>query len=58
MADGLWGLQVLNISDPTNPFIQSYYDLPGEARGLSVHGSIQYIATGYDGLFIGSFDII
>ena len=43
-GDGGGGLQVLDISDPTEPFVVGSYDSPGLARGIAVSGDLAFLA--------------
>ncbi|MFX1252778.1 MAG: LVIVD repeat-containing protein [Promethearchaeota archaeon] len=53
MADGLFGIKLLNISDPTNPFIIGKYgDGSGLAHDVAVKGNIAFVADSRDGLEI------
>lgn len=52
VADGLYGVRIIDISDPTNPTEVSYYDSPGEAHKVFVEGNLMYVADGSAGLRI------
>jgi hypothetical protein len=39
-------LQVIDISDPTNPAYAGSYDTPGSARGIAIAGDRAYVADG------------
>ncbi|NGX43298.1 MAG: Serine/threonine-protein kinase StkP [Chlamydiae bacterium] len=46
------GLQIIDVSNVTNPVRVGWYDTPGEARGVAVSGSYAYVADGNSGLQI------
>jgi hypothetical protein len=50
IADFNSGLQVINISNPSNPVKAGSYDTPGAAEGVFVSGNYAYVADGYSGL--------
>jgi len=50
VADGLSGLQVMDITDPTAPVIVGSVDTSGYAKGVNVAGNYAYVADGYSGL--------
>jgi hypothetical protein len=50
LADGLSGLQVIDISDPTSPQAVGSVNTPGRARGVVVAGDHAYVADGRSGL--------
>ncbi len=50
VADYYSGLQVIDISDPTSPWIVGSVDTPGSAYGVAVAGSYAYVADCYSGL--------
>jgi len=52
VADGNWGLQVIDISDPASPTIAGDVYTPGYASGVAVAGSYAYVADGNWGLQI------
>ncbi|KKK57687.1 hypothetical protein LCGC14_3051960, partial [marine sediment metagenome] len=54
VADGLSGLAVINVFDPTNPGAPIYEDTPGYAFGVyvSVHENYAYVADADKGLAI------
>jgi hypothetical protein len=54
VTDGYSGLQIVDISDPLNPFIASAYDTPGYARRVTLVGNRAYVA---DGNFVLVVDI-
>ena len=39
VAHGVWGLQVIDVSDPANPRRVGGYDTSGYARGVAVSGN-------------------
>ena len=49
VADGLSGLAVIDISDPTNPGTPVYEDTTGYAQGVYVSGDYAYLADGNSG---------
>ncbi len=51
VADGS-SLQIIDVSNPTNPTWRGAYDTPGFAFGVSVLGRLIYVADGEDGLLI------
>jgi len=52
VADGLGGLQVLDVREPTAPLQAGNYDTPGYAQGVTVRGDYAYVADGPGGLVI------
>ncbi|MEO0149952.1 MAG: hypothetical protein ABIL23_05995 [candidate division WOR-3 bacterium] len=52
VADGLYGVRIIDISDPTNPIEVSYYDSPGVAHKVFVEGNLMFVADGTMGLRI------
>ena len=68
-ADDL-ALQLINVSNPTNPSLLGSFNMVGYASGISVVGSIAYVVAQYGGLqlinvsnpsnpsLLGSFNII
>jgi hypothetical protein len=46
IADGLSGLQIIDISNPTTPTLKVNYDTSGEAVGVQVVGNYAYVANG------------
>ncbi|OQX92223.1 MAG: hypothetical protein B6D58_04115, partial [candidate division Zixibacteria bacterium 4484_95] len=51
-ADGSWGLQIIDISDPAQPNWVGDYDTPGSAMGVFVSGDYAYVADYYSDLKI------
>ncbi len=51
VADGSWGLRVIDISSPESPSLVATYDTD-YARGVKVKGNYAYVAEGYVGLRI------
>ncbi|MCW1310024.1 MAG: tail fiber domain-containing protein, partial [Candidatus Nanoarchaeia archaeon] len=45
-------LEILDISDPFNPFLIGSYSLPTNGKGISVNGRYAYVAVGNYGLYI------
>ncbi len=52
LACDLYGLQIVNISDPTHPTMAGHLYTPGYAWGLAVQGNYVYMAEHYAGLRI------
>ena len=52
LADGDSGLQIIDISNPTNPTLKGNYDTPDYAYGVQVVGNYAYVADGDSGLQI------
>jgi len=52
VADGPFGLRIVNISTAANPTEMGFYDTPGQCRGVTVAGDYVYVADGYSGLRI------
>jgi len=52
LADGLKGLQVVNIIDKTSPEIIGNYDTSGNACGIFIDGNYAYVADGEQGIVI------
>jgi hypothetical protein len=50
LADQASGLQVIDISDPTNPSLAGTYDTPGNAFGVTIAGDYAYVADWISGL--------
>ena len=47
---GAGGVQIYDVSDPTAPMKVVSYDTPGQASGLTIDGSLAYVADGSAGL--------
>lgn len=52
VADGLSGLQVMYIGEPTSPVLIAGYDTPGYAEGVAVAGGYAFVADGAGGIQI------
>ncbi|QSV59505.1 MAG: hypothetical protein HEQ29_15085 [Dolichospermum sp. LBC05a] len=52
VADGLSGLQIIDISNPTTPTLKGNYDTSGYALGVQVVGNYAYVADNASGLQI------
>jgi hypothetical protein len=52
VADGEAGLEILDVSDPENPFVAAYYDTESECIAVYVEGGSAYIADGNGGLLV------
>jgi len=52
VADGISGLAVIDISDPTNPGTPIYKNTTGNAYGIYVSGNYAYLADGSSGLAV------
>ncbi|MDH6098425.1 hypothetical protein NWP21_06125 [Anabaenopsis sp. FSS-46] len=52
IANGLGGLQIIDISDPANPTFTGVYNTIGDAEGVQVVGNYAYVADGSAGLQI------
>jgi hypothetical protein len=52
VADGLCGLQMLDVREPTDPTPVATYDTPGYAQGVAVAGHFAFVADGVGGLQI------
>ncbi len=52
VADGLYGVRIIDVSDPTNPVEISYYDSPGIAHKVFVVSNLLFVADGPEGLRI------
>ncbi|RJP23130.1 MAG: hypothetical protein C4520_06870, partial [Candidatus Abyssobacteria bacterium SURF_5] len=48
IADGAVGLRIVDVTDPTSPFVAGSIDTPGYAQSVAVSGSYAYIADGSD----------
>ncbi|MBK9095446.1 MAG: hypothetical protein IPM84_22360 [Anaerolineae bacterium] len=46
VTKGYGGLHIIDVSDPANPTLRGAYDTPGPACGISVVGSLAYVADG------------
>ncbi len=54
VADGLYGVRVIDVSNPYSPMEVGYYDSPGEARKVFVDGDLMYVADGTAGVRVVS----
>ena len=52
VADGVSGLAIIDISDPTNPGMPIYEDTTGSANSVYVSGDYAYVADGVSGLAV------
>jgi hypothetical protein len=52
VADGYYGLIVMDISDPSVPTLAGDYNTTGQARGVTVEGDYAYVAGDVSGLQI------
>ena len=52
LADGLSGVRIFDVSDPTNAVVVGSYDTPGDARGVRVSGPLAYVADSEAGVQI------
>ncbi|NGX43634.1 MAG: hypothetical protein K940chlam7_01933, partial [Chlamydiae bacterium] len=52
VADRFSGLQIIDVSNVTNPTLASSYDTPGDARDVALSGNYAYIADYTSGLQI------
>ena len=52
VADDLYGLRIIDISDPSAPVETGFYDTPGFAQGVAVSGNYAYVADGQSGVRI------
>ena len=50
VANGLSGLQVIDVSDAANPILTGAVDTPALARGVAVSGGVAYVADDDSGL--------
>ncbi len=46
------GLQIINLSDKTQPYIAARIDIPGEAAGVFIQDNYAYVAAGQNGVQI------
>jgi hypothetical protein len=46
------GLQIIDISDPSNPTFKGSYNTPGHAHGVALSGNYAYVAAEHSGLQI------
>ena len=53
VADGDWGLWIVNIANPAAPFEVGFYDTPGRACDVAVSGNYAYVADWY---YFGIYD--
>ena len=62
MADGSYGLQVIDVSDPANPVIAGSVDTPGAGHGpkggVHVSGSNAYVADWLDYVYLNGLQVI
>ncbi len=49
IADGVAGLEIWDVADPSSPEKLGNCDTPGDARDIYVSGSYAYVADGYEG---------
>jgi hypothetical protein len=52
VADGSIGLQVMDISNPSNPVLAGSYDVPNDASSVAVAGNYAFVAGGESGLYV------
>ena len=52
LADDWGKLQVIDISDPTQPRRPSFYKIAGGAFDVAISGGYLYVAAGPGGLFV------
>ena len=52
LAVGLAGIQVMDITDPNNPYLITTYDTPGSANQIAIVDKHIYVADGETGLVI------
>ncbi|HLG18572.1 MAG TPA: hypothetical protein VI895_02005 [Bdellovibrionota bacterium] len=52
VADGLSGLQIVDVTNPSNPVFIGSHDTPGWAYDVFVSGTVAYVADGSSGLQI------
>ena len=52
VADKESGLQIIDVSNPQNPFLLGSYDTPGYALSVFVSNNIAYVTDDYAGLLI------
>lgn len=52
VAAGIFGLWVIDISNPLSPLGAGFYDTPGSASGVYVSGNYAYVADGDSGLIV------
>jgi len=52
VADGVGGLQIIDVSDPENPNIIGSADTPGYARSVAISDDTAFVADGFEGLQI------
>jgi hypothetical protein len=52
LAEGPYGLRILDVSTPTHPRIVGHYDTSGSAQGIYVEAGRAYVADGPAGLHI------
>ena len=52
VADGLSGLKIYDVSNPSTPTQVGACDTPGTAQGVSVQGNYAYVADGTTGMLV------
>jgi hypothetical protein len=57
VADGLAGLQIIDISNPTTPQLIGSIDTPGKTRGVDVSGNYAVLAEGSPSIAVRVVDI-
>jgi len=52
LADGVYGLAIINVTDPNNPIGLSRFNEEGLVNGLIIEGNYAYLAAYQDGLMV------
>ncbi|MBI9077075.1 MAG: hypothetical protein JEZ02_16820 [Desulfatibacillum sp.] len=52
VTDSTDGLQIIDITDPTSPFIASSLDIPGSVAQIAINGNYAYAAVSYESIQI------
>jgi hypothetical protein len=52
LVGGSYGLQIIDVSDPSNPSLKGSYITPHQAWRVAIFGNYAYVSDGYSGLQI------
>jgi len=55
VADGVSGLQIIDVSNPNAPELRGNYNTPGNAHGVAILGNLAFVADTMSGLQIIDF---
>jgi len=57
IANGKYGIQVVDIKDPSSPYIAAHLDTPGDCRGLFVDGEVLFAADSESGIHMINIEL-